>query len=196
LTYYRATGGQDLSAVERLSSNVEQGLHQEIVQHTLGDVVSGDRTPLIAAVEDRAKPGADSLGVEIVDVRLSSVSLPEKMADAWYGRIRAEQASIAADLRARGAETAEKTRAAADQQVQSVLSDAYRDAERARGEGDAKASEIYARAYGQDPEFFRFYRSINAYRDAFKDSHDVLVLQPDSEFFRYFGGAGAASGKR
>jgi membrane protease subunit HflC len=140
------------------------------------------------------KGPAGELGISIVDLRFQRIDLPQQVADSVYQRMRAEQNRIAADLRARAAESADKIRADADSQAEVLTADAYRDAEKLRGEGDAKAAEIYAHAYGQDPEFFRFYKSINAYRDAFQGGQDVLVLQPKGEFFRYFGDA--SGGKR
>jgi membrane protease subunit HflC len=128
---------------------------------------------------------ASELGVEILDVRVKQIDLPPEVSESVYQRMRAERERVARDLRAKGAEAAEKIRANADRERTVIVADAYRDAERLRGEGDGKAAEIYANAYRQDSEFYSFYRSLNAYKNSFQDRSDVMILQPDSDFFRY-----------
>jgi membrane protease subunit HflC len=188
--FYRRTGGQRLVASDHLSAMAERAVRDAFAARTVTQIVGSGHDAMIQALAEALKDPAAELGVALVDVRFERIDLPDPVADSVYQRMRAEQNRIAADLRARAAESADKIRAQADAQAEVILADAYRDAEKLRGEGDAKAAEIYAHAYGQDPEFFRFYRSINAYRDAFQSGKDVLVLQPRSEFFRYFGDAG------
>jgi membrane protease subunit HflC len=189
--YYNATNGDESVAADRLTALVDRGLRDEFGARTIQQAVSGGDA-LTRSLERAAKASAADLGIEIVDVRIKRIELPEDVLGAWHDRMRAERARVASELRARGAEDAEKIKAEADQKAQVILADAYSQAERMRGEGDAKAAEIYARAYGQDPEFFRFWRSLAAYREALHDRQDVLVLEPDSEFFRYFKSTGAA----
>lgn len=189
-TFYRATGGQDLVALDRLSGIINRGLRDEFGSRTIQQAVSGDRDDIMKALQKSASEKVRDLGIEIVDVRVKRIDLPKEVSESVYDRMRAERTRVASDLRARGAEEAEKIRAEADRNAQTTIADAYRDAEKIRGEGDAKASEIYAKAYGQDPEFYSFYRSLNVYRDAFSSKQDVLVLEPKGEFFRYFKGPG------
>jgi membrane protease subunit HflC len=186
-TYWLAANGQQLNADDRLSALLSRTVRDQLSNRSLQQIVADDRDKIAASLTDTVRASAKDLGIDVIDVRIRDVGLLDKINDAIYDRMRSEQSSIAAQMRARGAEEAETLKAQADSQVQVILADAYRDAEKIRGEGDAKAAEIYAAAYGQDPEFYRFYRSINAYRDVFNSKHDVLVLQPNSEFFRYFG---------
>lgn len=188
--YYRATGGEELVAMDRLAAIVNRGLRNEFGSRTIKEVVSGERDELLSAVESSAAQNVDDLGIKIVDVRVKRVDLPRDVSESVYQRMRAERTRVASDLRARGAEEAERIRADADRQAQVTLANAYRKAETLRGEGDAKAAEIYATAYGADSEFYRFYRSLNVYRQAFGSSDNVLVLEPDGELFQYFKGEG------
>lgn len=193
--YYRATnGGQDLVARDRLKTMLERGLRDAFAARSVAQLVADDQNAVAKALTSTVQEQVSALGLELADLRIESLQMPSEIADSVYERMRAERASLAAEARARGTEQAQKLRTDADQQAQTLLADAYRDAEKLRGEGDAKAAEIYARAYGQDPEFFRFYRSINAYRDIFHGDRDVLVLQPQGAFFRYFNDT-PASGK-
>lgn len=186
--YYRATGGQELVAMDRLSAIVNRGLRDEFGSRTIRQTVSDERDAMVVEVEKEAADKVKELGIEIVDIRVQSINLPQEVSESVYERMRAERTRVAADLRARGAEEAEKIRAEADREAQVTLANAYRDAEKARGEGDAKAADIYAKAYGQDPEFYSFYRSLGVYRDSFSSKQDVLVLEPKGEFFKYFKG--------
>lgn len=188
--YYRATGGQELVALDRLSAIINRGLRDEFGSRTIQQAVSDERDVIMQELERKVVKNVADLGVEIVDVRLKSINLPQTVSESVYDRMRAERARVAADLRARGAEEAERIRADADRQAQVTLANAYKTAEELRGEGDAKASEIYAKAYGQDAEFYSFYRSLNVYRSSFGGGQDLLVLEPDGPFFKYFGGAG------
>lgn len=188
--YYRATGGQELVALDRLSAIINRGLRDEFGSRTIQQAVSDERDVIMQELERKIVKNVADLGVEIVDVRLKSINLPQTVSESVYDRMRAERARVAADLRARGAEEAERIRADADRQAQVTLANAYKTAEELRGEGDAKASEIYAKAYGQDAEFYSFYRSLNVYRSSFGGGQDLLVLEPNGPFFKYFSGAG------
>jgi membrane protease subunit HflC len=188
--YYRATGGDDSKAAASLSALVDGALRDEFGTRTLVQAVAGGDS-LTANLARVTRDKAAELGTEIVDVRVMRMDLPDDVLGTWHDRMRADRARLASELRARGAEEGEKIRAEADQNAQVIQATAYANAERIRGEGDARAAEIYAKAYGQDPEFFRFWRSLAAYRDALHDRQDVLVLQPDSDFFRYFKNPGA-----
>lgn len=186
--YYRATAGQSLVAADRLSGIINSGLRGQFGSRTIQQAVNTDRIVMMQALEDEAAEKVKELGVEIVDVRIKSINLPREVSDSVYDRMRAERTRVAADLRAKGAEEAEKIRANADRDAQVTVADAYRDAEKIRGEGDAKAADIYAKAYGADAEFYKFYRSLAAYRDSFGGPNDVLVLEPKGEFFGAFKG--------
>lgn len=188
-TFYRATGGQELVALDRLLAIVNRGLRDEFGSRTIQQAVSDERDAIMEELEKKIERNVADLGIEIVDVRLKSINLPRTVSESVYDRMRAERARVASDLRARGAEEAEKIRAEADRQAQVLLANAYKTAEELRGEGDARAAEIYAKAYGQDPEFYSFYRSLNVYRSSFSGGQDMLVLDPDSPFFKYFRGA-------
>ncbi len=177
-TYYRATGGQDIVAMDRLSAIINRGLRDQFGSRTVQQVVSGERDEILQSLQKNARDAVEDLGIELVDVRVKRVDLPKDVSDSVYERMRAERTRVASDLRARGAEEAEKIRAEADREAQTAQANAYRDAEKLRGEGDARASEIYSAAYGQDQEFYNFYRSLGVYRDAFGKNKDIMVLQP------------------
>ncbi|MGH8455546.1 MAG: protease modulator HflC [Stenotrophobium sp.] len=189
-TYYRATAGQKLVAMDRLSSIVNRNLRDQFGSMTVQQAVSGGREDIAGSLKKQAFNNVRDLGIQIVDVRIKGINLPKEVSSSVYDRMRAERTRVAAALRASGAEEGEKLRATADQTATVTIADAYRDGQKIRGEGDAKAADIYAKAYGQDPEFYSFYRSLKAYRDSFDSKQDVLVLDPKSEFFRYFKGAG------
>ncbi|MEQ1439572.1 protease modulator HflC [Fontimonas sp. SYSU GA230001] len=186
--YYRATGGQELLALDRLSAIINRGLRDEFGSRTIQQAVSDERDVIMSELERKVVKNVADLGVEIIDVRLKSINLPQSVSESVYDRMRAERARVAADLRARGAEEAEKIRAGADREAQVLLANAYKEAEELRGGGDARAAEIYAKAYGQDAEFYSFYRSLNVYAGSFGGGQDVLVLQPNGPFFKYFRG--------
>lgn len=184
--YYRATGGQELVAADRLAAIVNPGLRAEFGSRTIRQVVSGERNEILDALEKRVKDKVSELGVEIVDVRVKRVDLPKDVSESVYQRMRAERTRVASELRAKGAEEAERIRANADREAQVTVANAYRDSEKLRGEGDAKAAEVYAKAYGADSEFYTFYRSLNIYRQSFASRDNVLVLEPSGELFKYF----------
>jgi modulator of FtsH protease HflC len=184
--YYRATSGGDESlASQRLLEIIKDGIRSEFAKRTVPQVVSLERRELLDNMLARARGSALKLGIQIVDVRVKRTEFPEQVSDSVFDRMRQERARIASELRAQGAEAAEQIRAEADRQRVVTLAEAYRDAEKVRGEGDALAARIYAEAYRQDAEFFAFYRSIQAYKKSLGKDNDLLVLDGDSEFFRY-----------
>ena len=184
--YYTATGGDALRANLRLSQIIKDGLRGEFAKRTIQEAISGERAEIMDIITEAGNKEAQAFGIEIIDVRIKRVDFPQDISDSVYSRMRAERQRVAKDLRSRGAEAAEKIRAEADRQVTVLKADAYRDSEKLRGEGDAAATEIYARAYGKDLEFYSLYRSLNAYKTTFASKSDILVIEPDTEFFKYF----------
>ncbi|WP_348673405.1 protease modulator HflC [uncultured Abyssibacter sp.] len=184
--YYRATSGLESNALSRLSSIINQGLRDEFGNRTIRQAVSGERNDIMRSMEANAAEKIAEFGIDLVDVRIKRIDLPDDVSDSVYNRMRSERQRVAADFRARGAEEAEKIRAAAERERQVMLAEAYREAEEHRGRGDAEAAAIYANVYGEDTEFYNFYRSLDVYRTGFQGRSDVLVLEPDSELFRYF----------
>jgi modulator of FtsH protease HflC len=195
LRYYQATAGDERNALGRLNPIVTEAIRNEINQRTLQDVVSGERANLAQRFVEVSNRGTESLGIEVVDVRIKRLDLPEDSAviGSVFDRMRAERLRVANELRAEGQEASETIRSNADRQRAVTLAEAERDAQRLRGEGDARAAEIYAQAYGRDTEFYSFYRSLEAYRAAFADGQSVLVLEKDADFLRYFGDQGGAA---
>ena len=188
--FYRSTGGDSTRTARLLAERINTGLRDEFGRRTIQEVVSEDRYQLMDELTKEADRQASELGIEVVDVRVKKIDLPPEVSESVYERMRAERERVARDLRAKGGEAAERIRADADRQRTVIIADAYKVAEEARGEGDAKAAETYAKAYNQDRDFYSFYRSLNAYRAAFGQGGDMLVLQPDSDFFRYFNKTG------
>jgi membrane protease subunit HflC len=189
-TYYRAAnGGNEDAARQRLTPIVKNALRNEINQRTLQEVVSAGRAELSGNFLEAVNRGAQSLGIEVVDVRIKRINLPDdsNILRTVYSRMSTERTQVANQLRAEGVEQSETIRSEADRQRQVTIAEAERDAQKLRGEGDAKAAEIYAGAYGQDAEFYGFYRSLEAYRNSMADGQTVLVLDPESEFLRHFG---------
>jgi modulator of FtsH protease HflC len=189
-TYYRAaSGGSEDAARQRLTPIVKNALRNEINQQTLQQVVSAGRAELSGSLLEQVNRGAASIGVEVLDVRIKRINLPQdsNILDSVYDRMRADRLKIANQLRAEGTQAAEGITADAERQRRIILAEAERDAQTLRGEGDARAAEIGAGAYGQDAEFYAFYRSLEAYRASMGDGKTVMVLDPDSEFLRYFG---------
>jgi membrane protease subunit HflC len=186
LKFYVAVGGDETRARERLAQIINSGLRGEFGKRTVKDVISGDRRKIMELLNVNADKDAHEFGMEVVDVRILRVEFPIAVRSSVYQRMEAERARIAKEFRAKGAEQAEKIRADAERQKEVLLANAYRDAERVRGEGDARATDITGRAFGANPEFYSLYRSLNAYRESFKSKDDILVLDPSSEFFRYF----------
>jgi membrane protease subunit HflC len=183
--YYRAVRGDEDAAIERLSAIVKEGIKAAISRRSVQEVVSAERSALMDQMLVEARSRSPALGIEVVDVRVKRIDLAEEVSESVYGRMREERARTAAQLRAEGEEESQRIQAEADRQQTVIQAEAYRDAERIRGDGDARAAEIYAGAYSQDPQFYAFYRSMAAYRESIGGEQDVLVLQPDSDFFRY-----------
>ncbi len=183
--YYRSTGGSIDKTARLLQERINTSLRNEFGKRTVQEVISGERTEIMETLTKDSDAQAAELGVEILDVRVKQIDLPPEVSESVYQRMRAERERVARDLRAKGAEAAERIRANADRERVVIIADAYRGAEKLRGEGDGKAAEIYANAYKQDSEFYAFYRSLNAYKNSFQGNSDMLVIQPDSDFFRY-----------
>ncbi|HZM33722.1 MAG TPA: protease modulator HflC [Burkholderiales bacterium] len=184
--YYVSVQGEELRAATRIRQTVSGTLRDEFGVRTLHDVVSGERDKLMQEVRNKVDQDLKRIGVQIIDVRLKRVDLPQDVSESVYRRMEAERKRIANELRATGAAEAEKVRADADRQREIILAEAYRDAQRIRGEGDARAANIYAAAFSQNPEFFSFYRSMEAYRSTFRGRNDLMLLESNSDFLRYF----------
>jgi membrane protease subunit HflC len=193
--YVNTQQGDEDVARQRLSTTVRANLREEINKRTVHEVISSERDKIMATTRQKADVDAKTFGVEIVDVRLRRVELPPDVTDPVYARMESERRRVANELRSLGQADSEKIRADADRQREVIIAEAYRQAQKLKGEGDAKAASIYAAAYGANPEFFAFYRSLEAYRSTFRGRSDMLVLDPSSEFFRYFRGNGAQGAK-
>jgi membrane protease subunit HflC len=186
--FYKSVAGDKTQANIRLDQITKDALRSEFSKRTIRELVSSERGQMRDVLIKAVNPVVDELGVEVVDVRVMRTDLPEEVSSSVYRRMEAERARVAREFRSRGAEAAERIRAEADKQREVLLADAYRDAEIKRGEGDATASEIYAQSYGRNREFFQFYRSLLAYRQVFNNENNMIVLEPDAEFFKYFKG--------
>jgi membrane protease subunit HflC len=185
-TYYKSTGGVESVAHNRLANRVNTGLRNQFGTRTLHEVVSGERDLLMKNItDDLNRTVLDSLGIEVIDVRVKRIDLPQEVSGPVFRRMTAEREKEARELRSTGKEKAEKIRAAADRERTIELANAYRDAEELRGEGDAEAAKIYAAAYQENPEFYSFVRSLNAYKQSFSNKGDIMLLEPDSDFFKY-----------
>jgi membrane protease subunit HflC len=184
--FYKATNGEESRAAGLLSQRINDGLRNQVAIRTIQEVVSGERDQLMEIITRKLDEVARvELGVEVVDVRVKQIDLPPEVSESVFRRMNAEREKEARERRSQGKELAEGIRAAADREVTVILANAYRDAELIRGEGDANATAIYAEAFGQDPEFYSFTRSLRAYRDSFSGEGNMLLVKPDSEFFRY-----------
>ena len=183
--YYISVQGDEARAQTRLSQTINSALREEFGRRTVHDVVSGEREEIMRVVRDSVDEDAKKIGVAIVDVRLKRVELPQEVSESVYRRMEAERKSVAAELRSEGFSAAEKIRAEGERAREVIIAEAYRDAQRVKGDGDRKASAVYAKAFSENPEFYSFYRSLEAYRAGFKNKSDVLVLEPNSEFFKY-----------
>jgi membrane protease subunit HflC len=183
--YYRAFGGDESLAAQRILEIVKDGIRGEFAKRTVPQVVSAERRELMDRMLTELRANGRELGIDVIDVRVKRTEFPEQVSESVFDRMRQERARIAAELRAQGAESAEQIRAEADRERTVTLAEAYRDAEKVRGEGDAEAARIYADAYRRNPEFFAFYRSMQAYRKSLGKDSDLLLLDADSEFFRY-----------
>jgi modulator of FtsH protease HflC len=191
--YYISVRGDEMLAQTRLSQTVNSSLRDEFGNRTVHDVVSGERDKIMEIMRQKADADARKIGVEVVDVRLKRVDLPQEVSESVYRRMEAERKRVANELRSTGAAESEKIRADADRQREVILAEAYRKAQEVKGEGDAKASAIYATAFQPNPEFYSFYRSIEAYKQSFKNKGDMMVLEPNSEFFKYLKNPGRSA---
>lgn len=195
--YYVSVQGDEFRAQTRIRQTIAGGLRDEFGVRSVHDVVSGERNEIMSKVRDKADQDLRRIGVEIVDVRLKRVDLPQEVSESVYRRMEAERKRIANEQRSTGAADAEKIRADADRQREIIIANAYRDAQRVKGEGDARAANIYARAFSKNAEFYSFYRSMEAYRSTFRSKGDLLLLEPNSDFFRYLrDSAGRKSGRK
>ncbi|HVY08071.1 MAG TPA: protease modulator HflC [Burkholderiales bacterium] len=183
--YYVSVQGDEGLARVRLTQAVNGSLREEFGKRTIHEVVSGEREKIMDLMREKADLTSREIGVQVLDVRLKRVDFTPEISESVYGRMQAERKRVANELRSTGFAEAEKIRADADKQRQVVIAQAYRDAQRMKGEGDAKASAIYARAFERNPEFYAFYRSLDAYRQSFKNKSDMLILDPSADFFKY-----------
>ncbi len=193
-TFYVSFGGDENRARDRMSQIVKAALNDEITKRTVREVISGERGKVMEAIRNKVVAEATQIGVQIIDVRLKRVDYVEQINASVYERMKAERVRVANELRSTGSAESEKIRADADRQRTVILAESFRDAEKIKGDGDAKASQIYAEAFGKNPEFYKFYRSLEAYRATFKNHGDVMVLDSGSEFFKYFRSPGAGGG--
>ena len=194
--YFISFGGDERRAQDRMAQIIKAALNEEITKRTVREVISGERGKVMDAIRTKVSEEAKQIGGEIIDVRLKRVDYVEQINASVYDRMKSERSRVANELRSTGAAESEKIRADADRQRTVILAEAYRDAESIRGDGDAKASQVYAEAFGQNPEFFKFYRSLEAYRNSFRNRSDLLVLDPNSEFFRYFRSADGGAARK
>ena len=184
-TYYLRTGGSVDNARALLKQKVNNGLRNEFGTRTIKEIVSGDRNSIMAKALASAASSREDLGIEVIDVRIKAINLPAEVSASIYERMRAERTAVAKEHRSQGQEQAEIIRATIDAKVTVMLATAQKEAQEMRGEGDALAAKVYADSYGQDPEFFSFYRSLQAYEKSFSSKSDILVVKPDSDFFNY-----------
>ncbi|MBK7356003.1 protease modulator HflC [Propionivibrio sp.] len=193
--YYVSVAGDEIRARTRLSQTVNAGLREEFGKRTVHDVVSGERDKIMEQMREKADLDARKIGVQIIDVRVKRVDFPPEVSESVYRRMEAERKRVANALRSEGFAEAEKLRADADKQREVIVAEAYRDAQKTKGEGDAKATATYAQAFSQNPEFYAFYRSLEAYRNSFKSKNDVIVVEPNSDFFKYMKSVGRGGEK-
>ena len=183
--YYVSVKGDEVQAERRISQTVNDGLRAEFGKRTIQNVVSGERSEIMEILTERADRDLRSLGIQILDVRLRRVDLPKEVSESVYQRMDAERKSVANELRSQGFAASEKILADAEKQRDIIIAEAYKEAQKLKGDGDAKAAEIYANAYGKNPEFYAFYRSVEAYKNSFRDKSDIMVLDPSSDFLKY-----------
>ncbi|MBA6372188.1 MULTISPECIES: protease modulator HflC [unclassified Colwellia] len=184
-TFYLRTSGSVENARALLKQKVNNGLRTEFGTRTIKEIVSGDRDGIMAKALASASSSREDLGIEVIDVRIKAINLPAEVSASIYDRMRAERTAVAKEHRSKGQEQAEIIRATIDSKVTVMLATAQKEAQEMRGEGDALAAKVYADSYGQDPEFFSFYRSLEAYEKSFSSKSDILVVKPDSDFFNY-----------
>lgn len=191
--FIRNNGVDIRNAENRLVPIVQAALNEEVTKRTVGAVLSAEREKVMQGVIRRLGDDAKSFGIEVVDVRIKRVDFSANITESVYRRMESERKRVANELRSQGAAESEKIRADADRQREIIVAEAYRDAQKLKGEGDAKASALYAESFGRDPQFAQFYRSLEAYRATFRSKNDVMVLDPSNDFFRAMRGAGSAS---
>jgi len=184
-TYYLRTSGSIDNARALLKQKVNNGLRSEFGNRTIKDIVSGNRSEIMAKALESAESSREDLGIEVIDVRIKAINLPTEVSTSIYERMRAERTAVAKEHRSQGQEQAEIIRATIDAKVTIMLAEAQKDALEVRGDGDAKAAKVYADAYSQDAEFYSFYRSLEAYENSFNSKSDIMVVKPDSDFFRF-----------
>ncbi|GAB3444172.1 protease modulator HflC [Massilia solisilvae] len=189
--FFVSFGGDEGKVRDRVAQIVKAALNDEIARRTVHQVVSTERDKMMDVVRGKVVAGAKPLGLEVIDVRLKRVDFVDEINGAVFDRMKAERVRVANELRSTGSAESEKIKADADRQRTVILAEAYRDAEKIKGEGDARASEIYAKSFGKNPEFYKFYRSLEAYRASFKNHGDVMVIDSNSEFFKYFKNPGS-----
>ncbi|MAV72705.1 MAG: protease modulator HflC [Halieaceae bacterium MED-G27] len=184
--FYTATSGEEIRAASLLAQRINDDLRNQVAARTVQEVVSGERDQFMEAVKARLNQSVlDELGVEVIDVRVKKIDLPPEVSESVYRRMNAEREKEARELRSEGKEIAEGMRAEADRKVTVIEAEAIRDAEIIRGQGDAEATRVYADSFNQDSEFYAFVRSLNAYQETFSSGGDIMLLQPDSQFFQY-----------
>ena len=188
--YYVSVGGDEARARNRLLQTVNSSMREEFGKRTINEVVSGERDKIMEVLRTKANNDARKIGVEVLDVRLKRVYFPLEISESVYRRMDAERKRVANELRASGAAEGEKIKADADRQREIILAEAYRTAQQTKGEGDARASALYAAAFGRNPEFYSFYRSLEAYKQSFGSKSDVMVIDPSSAFFKYLKSSG------
>jgi len=188
--YYVSVGGDEVRARTRLMQTVNSSMREEFGKRTIHEVVSGEREKIMTVLREKTDADARKIGVQVLDVRLKRVDFPLEISESVYRRMDAERKRVANELRASGAAEGEKIKADADRQREVILAEAYRTAQKTKGEGDAKASALYAAAFGSNPEFYSFYRSLEAYKQSFRNKSDVMVLDPSSSFFKYLKSSG------
>ena len=186
--YYVSVNGDERQAERRLSQTVNDGLRAEFGKRTILEVVSGERSKIMDILKERADRDSRTIGIEIIDVRLRRVDLPKEVSESVYQRMNAERKAVANELRSQGFADSEKIRAEAERERDIIITEAYSDAQEIKGEGDAKASRIYANTFSKNKEFYDFYRSLEAYRKSFSGKEDIMVLDPNSDFFKYLRG--------
>ena len=187
--YYVSVNGDERQAERRLTQTVNDGLRAEFGKRTIQEVVSGERSEIMNIIKERADSDSRSIGIEILDVRIRRVDLPKEVSESVYQRMNAERKSVANELRSQGFAESETIRADAEKQRDIIITDAYREAQIIKGQGDAKASRIYAETFSKNPEFYDFYRSLEAYRKSFNGKDDIMVLDANSDFFKYLRGS-------
>ena len=184
--FYRASKGDERIGINRLSQIINDLTKSEFSKRTINEVVSGDRNTLMSIVKIEANKAAGALGITVIDVRLKKVDLPDEVSDSVYARMVKERATVAKAFRSKGKEEAQGISALAERESETIIAEAYKEGQEIKGEGDAISTDTYAKAYNLNPEFYSFYRSLNAYKESFSEKQDVLVIQPDSDFFKYF----------